>query len=147
MTMTAIAATLASLKTVKDISQAMMELRDTQALQAKTIELQKAILDTQQRVSDVDAERAALENKVHSLEAEIKNLKDWEIEKGEYQLRPVGDGVFAYVNKSADSAEAQPWFCQNCFDSGRKSALQFLRKHGRDDIYKCHACGAMMSVR
>ena len=130
------------LKASKDIAEAMMGLRDAEAIRGKVIEFQSKILDAQQIVFAVQQERTALIEKVGHLEAQVARMKEWEAEKPRYQLKGVGyDGSALVYDLKVDEAGAeQPHsICANCYENGAKSILQADRAKG-DTFLFCPRC-------
>ena len=110
-----ISAFLASLKSAKDIAQAMVDLRDEAAFQAKAIEFQSTILDAQGAAFASEENRAALVNRVRDLEQQVTRMEAWESEKQRYGLKQLGQGTLAYAVKKACAArrthnKPRPWF-------------------------------------
>lgn len=141
--LSAIAAALSSLKAAKDISQAMVGLRDAAAFQEKRLELNSKILDAQEAAFAAHQERTALLERVSNLEKELADAKAWEAEKQRYELQSVYAGAFAYVLKpQAQGAEPAHWLCAACYDKGQKSVLQRgAGSHGRGEWpYICPNC-------
>jgi hypothetical protein len=121
----AIAGTVSALKGAIDITQAMIGLRDAQAIQTKVIELNSKILEAQSSAFLANEERSALIERVGRLEQEIAALKAWNAEKNRYELTQWGNGAFAYVLKETEQAgEPRHALCANCYQRGAKSILQ-----------------------
>lgn len=140
----AIAGTVSALKGAMDISKAMIGLRDAQAMQAKVIELNSAILEAQSSAFTANDERAALIARVGQLEKEVTDLKAWEAEKQNYELSSIGDGVFAYTLKGGVEGAGPPHkVCANCYADGHKSILQKqVTDVGRWTVLVCSRCGS-----
>lgn len=151
---TGIASALTSLQAAKNIAQAMVGLRDTAALQAKTNEFQSVILDAQSALFTANEERAALVNRIGELEKEMARMKAWEAEKERYVLGTVDGGAFAYIQKpGVQPTEPPHWLCTNCFDKGQKSILQFSEQlrmpngmRSEKARYVCHTCHGYITV-
>ena len=125
MDMSAIAAMLSSLNTTKDLAQAMIGLRDAQALQPKLLEFQAELLKTNSSALAAQQEQFALLETVRELKAEVARLKNWEAEKHRYHLTDIGLGVVAYTLKlGMENGEPPHTICANCYKSGEKSFLQ-----------------------
>lgn len=138
---TEFSALLTSLKSAKDIAEAMVSLRDTAAFQGKVIEFQNAIMDAQERVLAAQNERSSLVEKVAQLEQEVARLKAWGSEKQNYHLQRVYPGSFAYALKpDAKSTEPPHWLCANCYGNGQKGILQSKGLRGRDQFWGCPIC-------
>ena len=141
--MTAIAAALSSLKAAKDIAEAMIGLRDAAAFQGKLLEFQSKLIDANNAAFAAQDERSTMLERIRELEKEVAELKAWETEKQRYELKDVGHGVFAYMNKPAVRGEEPPhWLCPTCFENGKKSHLQFSTQiSGGGSVYRCAGCG------
>jgi hypothetical protein len=139
--LSAIAAALSSFKTMKDIAQAMIGLRDAQAFQAKLIEFNSALIDAQTNVFSVNEERSALIERVRDLEAKIAEIEGWEAEKKRYELKEVAPRVFTYVLKpEAQGSEPSHWICPGCYQKRQKSILQGLESHSFGWSHSCPSC-------
>lgn len=123
--LSAIAAALSSLNALKDIAQAMIGLRDAQALQGKVIEFNNAIIDAQTKIFLVNEERAALLERVSILEKEIADLEAWETTKNRYELKRTNGGGLVWSLKSeAQTSETPHQICTNCYKDRKRSILQ-----------------------
>lgn len=143
----AISGALSSIKAAGDIANAMLKLHDAKALQEKTIELNRTILSAQQAAIAANAAQAELVAKMNQLEREIANLKSWEADKARYQLTDIGGGVVALTIKdNMRNGDAFHRICANCAANGRKSYIQPEVQGDYYDRYKCHGCGAELSV-
>jgi Zn finger protein HypA/HybF involved in hydrogenase expression len=123
-----------------NIAKAMKDVQDATLIQGKVFELQRAIIDTQQSVFSANEERAALIEKISSLEIEISRLNDWNIEKAKYEFTKVNSiGVYAYSRKSLpDDTEPHHFICANCYQQGQKSVLQ--ASHRTAMAKRIHIC-------
>lgn len=100
-------------------------------LNFRIMELQNVVLETKERLSALEKENA-------ELKSEIEASRQWEIEKGQYELAEITTGVFAYRFK--DGKHHTVWFCPNCFEKRFKSILQLIRgEDGRFYRY-CFEC-------
>jgi hypothetical protein len=149
----AIASALSSLKAAKDIAEAMITLRDGAAFQSKLIEFQGKLIDANNAAFAAQDERAALLERIRDLEKQVTDLKAWEAEKEQYELKEVCDGVsFAYVLKpEAQGTKPPHWLCANCYNNNKKSILQIGEKKmdpaGRLPGWDCPSCKATIFVR
>jgi hypothetical protein len=150
--MTAIGVVANSLNAAVNITKAMIDLRDWSTVQSKVIELQRTILEAQGGMFAANEERSALIQRVRDLEKEVTELKAWNTEKENYELKSVYIGAFAYLPKpNLANAEPPHWLCATCYQNGKKSLLQY---HGRDagdhrtSLYRCQRkeCGSTIRV-
>ena len=68
----AISALLSSLKTVSDMTKAIVGIRDGAKLQAIMIELRSAIIEAQQQAIDAQAAQGVLSDRVRELENQMR---------------------------------------------------------------------------
>jgi hypothetical protein len=142
-----IAAAVTGIRAALDITKAMVGLRDAEAFRAKSIELQAVVLDAFEKAIEARDAYTAQADRIRLLETEMANLKAWDAEKQNYELKPIGEGSVAYMLKP-DKRGAEPphWLCPNCFSKGQPSFLNPTGAQvGRQWIYKCDSCGAKPS--
>lgn len=148
--MSAIAGLLSSLNAAKDIAQAMIGLRDTQAFQSKLLEFQAKLLDAHNSAFAAQEERTALLKQVSLLEKEVAQLKDWEAQKQRYELKhiPPSTQTLAYALKpEMQGAEPPHWICATCYENGKRSILQPETRHpGRVYVMICHTCKSVLYI-
>ena len=144
MDMASFQAAYTGLTTAGKIAKGLIDLHTLAEVQAKAIELNDKIIESQGHVFTAQATQATLISRVSELEKEIADMKAWEETKQRYRLTNAADGSFAYALKK-ESAGAEPahWICANCYEDGIPSILQAT---GRLDmgkrVHECHRCGA-----
>lgn len=139
-----IASLATSLKTAGDITKAMIDLRDAQAMQTKVIDLNREIMTAQNSALAAYADQAAMLEKVRQLERRVADLEAWEREKERYELKDFGCGTFAYaLKRGVEGGEPFHRICANCYQQRRKALLQ---SHGNYSSGKekvtCAACNS-----
>lgn len=144
---------LSSFKTLTDIAQSFLQVRDTALIQGKVVELQAAIIAAQNETMAIQAAHAPLLARIDELEKEIVRLKDWETEKQRYELKRLDGGGLAYTLKGeVKSSEAAHWLCANCYQNGRPSILQPVPRgmvHARAGVaakLECPACKSVVAA-
>lgn len=136
----AIASALAALKAAKDIAQAMVGLRDSQAFQAKVIEFQSRILDAQAATSAANEERSMLIERIGALEEEVAKAQAWDAQAKRYELVELHRSNFAYaMKKERRSAEPMHYLCASCYQKRQKSILQGYTRLGMHHLV-CPLC-------
>lgn len=139
MAVASISAALSSVKTLYDLTKAMVSRRDVAAFEGKMIEFQAKILDTQADLLAAQEERSSFLARISDLEKEVTDLKAWEAEKQRYELKNFEWGVFAYrLKPEAQGSEPVHLLCTNCFQHGRKSILQGTAEMNM--ARRIHAC-------
>lgn len=138
-----IASLASSLKTAGDITKAMIDLRDTQAVQAKVIDLNREIMSAQNSALAAYADQATLLEKIRSLESRVADLEAWEREKDRYKLKDFGCSTFAYALKPGmENGEPFHRICANCYQQRRKSILQSHGHYSGREKVTCDGCKA-----
>jgi len=128
---------------LKTIAEGLMAAKDLAAVSGKVIELNGKIIEAQSLIFEIQQNGTALVQRVGELEKEITDLKSWDTEKQNYELKQVGrDNVFAYVSKAVEGArEAPHMICANCYEDGKKSLLQGTsRLEMRVRVHYCPRC-------
>jgi hypothetical protein len=150
MDMSAISGLLSSLNAAKDIAQAMIGLRDSQAFQTKLLEFQAKLLDAHNCAFAAQEERAALLEQVSLLKEEVAHLKDWNAQKERYELQqiPSHHKPFAYALKPGmEEGEPPHYICTTCYENGKRSILQPEAGCGITEFMVCHNCWSALQLR
>jgi hypothetical protein len=137
-----IAAAVTGIRSVLEITKAMMNLRDEEAFRNKSIELQSVVLETLEKAIEAREEQSEQSERIRALEAEVASLKNWDAEKQKYELKKSGEGSVSYMLKKEHRGSEPPhWLCPNCFSKGQKSFLAASgAQRGRGWTYKCSGC-------
>lgn len=124
----------------------MLGIRDELLIREKAIELNAQVMTAQSAALAAQAAQAELVERVRELEKQVVDLEDWEREKGRYQLTEIATCVFAYATKPGmENGEPSHRICAGCYQDGRKSILQGIRRTKnwtRLEFLVCHACKA-----
>src|SRR6185312_13471896 len=145
MDMATIGGALASINAARDIAKTMIGLRDTELLQAKTIELNGLILEALGKAIDAKQAEATQAEEIRALKEEIARLKAWGAEKERYELKQIDAGFSAYMLKPNErGAEPPHWLCATCYGNSQKGFVQGQgrTKDGVHLMLKCGSCGA-----
>lgn len=142
-------AALQSLKLAKDMTTAVIDIRDARVLNAQIGKINGALLDAQSCIFAVNQERSVLVERISALEKEIAELKNWNADKQNYELREIRSGspqAFAYAYKKlVDDVTPAHNLCANCYQNNKKSILQGeTRVPGLDRVLVCHACDSIV---
>jgi len=132
---------LSAFKTLFDTARSLKDMNDAVVRSAAVIELQEQILSAR-------AQQIELIERVRELEREVAQFKTWETEKQRYKLKDFGQNTFAYELKpEAANDEPEHLICPQCYQTGRKSILQF---EGRDvhqrESYRCFSCKTRLDL-
>jgi hypothetical protein len=126
-----IATAVSSVKTISDLTSLILKSKITDAVRENSIELQSAVIALQTAIVGIQAQNQELLNENNRLKQQLIDLKKWETDAAEYELKEVAPGVFAYAFKSTPKSTSPPhWLCANCYEKKEKSILQQGRKSG-----------------
>ncbi len=131
---------LGALKTAFDLAKGLKDIDDAARRNAAVIELQEKILSAQEA-------QASLSESIRALEAKVASFEKWDAEKGKYDLRCVGWGVYAFILKP-EYREGKPphHLCPKCFEDKKVSIIQH-KSHGPDRGHFCPSCRTTFSFR
>jgi hypothetical protein len=134
-------AAISSLKSAKDISQVLLNVKEGIEIQTTVIELQSKILAAQGSAIETQAQLSDLHRELATKESELQHFKSWETEKARYALTEVSPSIFVYAIRS-DSRGEEPvhWLCSICFTNDKKSILQLESEVHGVKFYRCHGC-------
>lgn len=137
-----------SVRALFDLAKAAIGLRDAEAFRTKSVELNGLILEALEKAIHArEAETAQLE-RISALEAELRQLKAWDAEKKNYELKQLWLGGVAYMLKpDARGPEPPHWLCPQCYTNGQKSFFQPSGRQMKNSlvhIYACARCGSEM---
>jgi hypothetical protein len=141
-----IAAGITGVRAAIDLTKAMVGLRDSKLIAAKTDELRLLLGEAIGKFVEAQQAQLAQLDEIATLKAEINKFSDWETEKQRYELKGVKHGVTAYMLKPAvRGAEPPHWLCPTCFEKGKKSHLQFsTQMSGGGSVFRCKGCNGHM---
>jgi cell division protein FtsB len=109
------------------------------------VEFQNAVIKANALILTEQQENATLLREKRDLEDQLKKAKDWDLQKGRYQLRPVRPGIVLYALKQSQSAAEPPhYLCARCYERSERSILhQSPALRGQDGWhYACPGCQA-----
>lgn len=130
------------LKTAVDIGKTIKEINDLTVIRSKVIEMQDIILGAQSSAMAAQTQLFELLQENSELKAKVAAVDDWKATAARYQLTDYGDATFAYeLKEEAANGEPLHRLCPACFESNKRSILQFWGKTSSSrDIYKCGPC-------
>jgi rubrerythrin len=137
----AIPGLLSSLKVLKDMTQATVEMRDIVAFRERLIEIQPKIIDAYDAAIRAQIDRSALLEQIRELEKQVAGFEAWEAEKQRYELVKLHAGALAFrVKESMRGAEPEHYICASCYQEGKKSILQGFTDYLNENSLTCPRC-------
>ncbi|MER9191221.1 hypothetical protein [Mesorhizobium australicum] len=101
------------------------------------VKLNSAVIDLQEQIITAQEGAGAARDKIREMEATIAAHEDWNKIADLYQLKDFGDGTFAYELTPGVSNEPLHLACPNCFQSRKRSILQFFDTYVGRRRYEC----------
>jgi len=147
MDLTAIQAAITSLKVAADITKSMREIKADAEIQSKIIEIQSTLLDAQDSAISANSAQHELQGKIRELEAQLKAVDDWVIQKKRYALVTPWQGpAQAYALKRPfPETEESHFLCTNCFHNSKRVILN-PSMMGNRILMICPACKATLDT-
>ena len=112
-------------------------------------EMNETILSAQSTAIAAQAAQMSQFQRIRSLEQEITNLRDWDVEKSRYKLVQISDSVAAYAyllrQEAAPDGEPLHYICTQCYQDKVKSIIQYDRTMRRHICPKCQTSYAIRS--
>lgn len=138
---------LTALKTLTDLAGTMVGLRDSAKLLEASVKFNHQLIAIQQALMAAQSEQAVLVEAIQALEKENRRLKSWDDAAADYELKPVAEGVVAYMLKPhARGTEPPHWRCAQCYAGQKKSILQFVSSASGRWAYQCPSCSQVVRV-
>ena len=135
---TQIAGALSAINTLIDTAKKVVSLKSAVKDQAQLSALQQALINAQSATLELQQEYAALVAMKEQLEKQVAQLKAWDEDKANYELKPLAPGVLAYAYAPKTEPTKPPhWLCPNCWHEAKKSILYL--DHQRS-AWRCPAC-------
>ena len=135
--------TLQGIEAAATIAKEFLSFNIGKEASAKAIEMNTVILTAQRHALAAQAREMELTNRISKCEEEVMQLKDWNVEKVDYELQSIGGTAFAYMMKEGvKTSKPKRWLCQPCFENAKKSVLQG-KEHpitGRGRFWACNSC-------
>jgi hypothetical protein len=148
MDLTAMQATLTSLNVATGIVKTLVETKSAVEVRAKVIELQSALLDAQSCAIAATTSQFELQEKVRSLEEQVKTLTAWgDQEKRYYLVCPWRGPAQVYALRRVTSCgEAAHFLCTNCFHGKKRVVLNPVSDKNGFISMVCPSCRASMDT-
>jgi len=116
---------ISSLSSAKEIISSLLAIRDFTKYAPDLNKLLSDVIKANEMIITIQERESSLTAKINELRKECMRLKEWNAEKGHYERRQVGNGVFVYIDKNyVGMAQGAHKLCCNCFDKNIKSTLQ-----------------------
>ena len=87
--------TLQGIEAAATIAKEFLSFNIGKEASAKAIEMNTVILTTQRHALAAQAREMELTNRISTFEKEVMQLKDWNVEKEDYELQSIGGTAFA----------------------------------------------------
>jgi rubredoxin len=143
-----ISAGITSVRAAYDLAKAMVASRDAKLIAGKADELRLHLGDAIGKFLEAQQAQMAQLEQMQALKEEVAKFRNWDNEKSKYELKGVGQGVFAYMPKPEARDEQPPhWLCPTCFAKGQKAFFQASgARVQRAMVYRCKGCDSVLAT-
>ena len=140
-----------SLGVARDISRALLGIRDFNLVAENVAALNDQLLKAQDALLAHNTLLFQLQNEKFETAKQLRELQETLSERGRYTLVDLGKGQLAYRMNVVPApgattqpllAEAPHYICQSCYDNGRKVVLQRNYYMGNPGGLNCGNCRA-----
>lgn len=144
--MDAIVGAVGGVKGAMDIAKGLQAALSKADLLEVRIGLMERLSEAQIAIAQAAEDLQACRERVRALEAENTQLKTFDADVENYELKDTGRGAMAYIAKDApEEPKYGHWLCPNCF-SNRKKSLMIPEDRGAYGMLHCHPCGLDLHV-
>lgn len=113
-----IAGAVQSAKTMKDISQSLLTLRDENLIRERVYELNNNLMELQQKLLEAQLSQIELVSRIQTLESERDRASQATDLKAQYTIHTFpATSAHAYVLSTEDPERASRYFCSNCLET------------------------------
>jgi|GEM_PF-6374630 len=113
-----IAGAVQSAKTMKDISQSLLTLRDENLIRERVYDLNNNLMELQQKLLEAQLSQIELVSRIQALESERDRANQATDVKAQYTIYTFPTSAHAYVLNTEDPEKATRYFCSNCLETG-----------------------------
>lgn len=141
-----VTAAVGCVRSVADVLGSFRDLVGTKegeavaAAKQQMLDLEHGLLVAKFAILDLEKENYRLTEHAGQLERLLSDR-----DKG--KLHEIAPGAFGYVlGDLPKTLKRGPWYCQPCFENGRKIVFQRAKREFGFDVFQCSACGGHIKV-
>ena len=132
---------IGGIRTAIDMAKGISALKSEAEINQAIIDIQHTLLEAQSAAFNDKETIAKLSEEKKALEAQLRNIGDWDIEKQRYVLTRSEIGAFTYdLRPELANGDVAHRLCVTCFESGTKSTLHTIKKSRGGELVKCYKC-------
>ncbi len=106
-----------SAKTMKEIGQSLLTIRDEGIIRERVYELNNSLMDLQQKLLEAQLNQMELVQRIRVLEEEKQQAAQSTNLKDQYAIHTFPTSHHAYVLKSEEAGESKHYFCSRCLET------------------------------
>jgi hypothetical protein len=136
-------------RSVSQIVQTMIGLRDSARFLEHSVELNRKVADVLAALNAAHNEQAALLQTINEQKEEIAQLKEWEATKNKYYMEKLVPGKIVFTLKAEEAAASGApihHICPTCYTHNRHSILQQGGTVNGQFKLHCYTCGTGLIV-
>jgi DNA-directed RNA polymerase subunit RPC12/RpoP len=148
MDLTVIGGAISGLKTATDIAKGLVGINTTVEVNAKALELQRALLSAYGDALSAKETQSALTDEIRELKRQLSNNEEFAADMKRYKLDTPWPGSVVYALKeSMSNGEPAHYLCANCAQRKQKSILQCVPSIQNFTAFACPNCRASVTTR
>ena len=114
MDLSLIPAIIESTKVLYGLARGALDATSDNEAKAKLIDVQRAILDIQEKLGNAQAERLDLIHQLAELRGKVREFEGAKAALDKYELFEIEQGKFLYRSKSDGGSEPEHFVCPTC---------------------------------
>lgn len=146
MDITTLAAAQESIKALFLLAKGATAAAVDHELKGRLIEIQGAILDTQSKLGDAQAERLELLHQVAVLREQVRQNEVAKAALDSYTLHEVEPGKYLYRYSNDEQTCVEHFACPSCHNAGKVTVLQSKKLGTQQFHYWCQTCKFALTV-
>ncbi|MFG0339973.1 hypothetical protein ACF8FF_18900 [Pseudomonas sp. zjy_13] len=106
-----------SAKTMKEIGQSLLTIRDENIIRERVYELNNNLMDLQQKLLEAQLNQMELVQRIQALEGEKEQASQSVSLKAQYALHTFVTSAHAYVLKTEEQGVPTHFYCSHCLET------------------------------
>ncbi|AJQ47941.1 MULTISPECIES: hypothetical protein [Pseudomonas] len=112
-----VAGAVQSAKTMKEIGQSLLTIRDENIIRERVYALNNNLMDLQQKLLEAQLSQMELVQRIQALEDERDQANQSTSVKSQYQIHTFETSHHAYVLKTDDQEKPTHFYCSHCMET------------------------------
>lgn len=148
MDLTVIGGAITGLKTATDIAKGLIGINTAVEVNAKAIELQRALISALADAVRAQETQSALTEEIRNLKRQLAHNEEFAADMKRYKLNVPWPGSTVYaLDAEMSNGEPAHYLCPNCYQAKKKSILQTVRVENNFLAFACPSCRTSVTTK